>query len=166
MKLSEFLNDVKNTEKEVVAYCCEHILAKKYNIEEDSVEKETLKEIFVNYDNFNKSLADSVGVIYKKYEAEIDDIYNTVCSKFDVDSDNKSVFDYRLARVSNQEAKQFIDIEDEDTQATVIQKFEDKINRILESKYYNSHKEELEQELVIPQKTLDLVKSVASARAY
>jgi len=164
IKLSEFLNDIKATEEEVVVYCVEHILAKKCNIDEDSMDEETLKEMFVDYNMFNKALADSIGVIYKKYEADMDDIYKVICSKFDVESDNKSVFDYRLARVANQEAKQFIDIEDEDTQETVIQKFEDKINAILESKYYNSHKAELENEMVIPQKTLDLVKSVASAR--
>lgn len=163
MKLSEFLNDIKETQSEVVFYCCEHVLSKKYNIDEDSVDNETLKELFVDYNNFNRSLADSIGVIYKKYEAELDDIYNAICAKFDVDSDNKSVFEYRLARVSNQDAKQFIDIEDKDTQETVIQKFEDKINAILSSKFYNEHKDELQQELVIPQKTLDLVKSVASS---
>ena len=126
IKLSEFLNDIKATEEEVVAYCVEHILAKKCNIDEDSMDEETLKEMFVDYNMFNKSLADSIGVIYKKYEAEMDDVYEAICSKFNVESDNKSVFDYRLARVANQEAKQFIDIEDEDTQETVIQKFEDK----------------------------------------
>lgn len=163
MNLSEFLNNIKETEKEVVAYCVEHILSKKFDIENDTVEEETLKELFVDYANFNKSLADKVGVIYKKYETELDDIYDAVCTKFGVDSDNESVFNYRLVRVQNQEAKQFIDIEDKDTQETVIQKFEDKINKILESKYYQANKAQLEQELILPQKTLDLVKSVAAA---
>lgn len=163
MKLSEFLNNMRETQTEVVAFSVEHILSKKFDIENDSVEEDTLKGLFVDYNSFNKSLADKVGVIYKKYETELDDIYDAVCTKFGVDSDNESVFNYRLIRVQNQEAKQFIDIEDKDTQETVIQKFEDKINRILESKYYNEHKSELEKELIVPQKTLDLIKSVAAA---
>lgn len=162
MKLSEFLNDIKKTEEEVVFYCCNHVLTKKYNTDEDSLDNDTLKELFINYNSFTKALNDSAGVIYKKYESELDDVYKAICSKFNEDSDNKSVFDHRLARVINQEAKQFIDIEDEDTRETVIQKFEDKINTILESKFYNENKETLSTELVLPQKTLELVKSVAN----
>lgn len=162
MRLSEFLNDIKTTEEEVVFYCCNHVLSKKYNTDEDSLDNDTLKELFVDYNNFTKALSDCAGTVYKKYESEIDEVYKVICSKFDVDSDNKSVFDHRLARVANQDAKQFIDIEDEDTRETVIQKFEDKINIILESKFYNENKETLESELILPQKTLELVKSVAN----
>jgi len=161
MKLLEFLEDIKQTQDEVVYYCCNHVLSKKYNIEEDSLEEQSLKELFVDYENFNKALNDSAGVIYRKYEAELDDVYKAICEKFGVDFDNKSLFNFRLARVNAQEAKQFLDIEDKDTQETVVQKFEDKINIILESKYYNENKDELEKELVIPQKTLELIKSAA-----
>ena len=39
-------------------------------------------------------------------------------------------------------------------------KFEDKINTILDSKYYKSNIDKLSNELVIPQKTLELIKSI------
>ncbi len=161
MKLSEFLADIKNTEEEVVYYCCNHLLSKKYNIEEDSLDEETLKSLFVDYDNFTRALGDSAGTIYRKYEAELNDVYQTICNRFNEDFDNKSLFEYRLARVSNQEPRQFLDIEDRDTQETVIQKYEDKINIILESKYYKENEDKLSSDLVIPQKTLDLIKSAA-----
>lgn len=161
MKLSEFLTDIKETQSEVVYYCCNHLLSKKYNVEDDSLDEETLKELFIDYENFNKALNDSAGVIYRKYEAELDDVYEVLCTKFGVDFDNKSLFDFRLARVNNQEAKQFLNIEDKDTQETVIQKFEDKINIILDSKYYKENESELANELIIAQKTLELVKSAA-----
>ena len=161
MKLSEFLADIKNTEEEVVYYCCNHVLSKKYNIEEDSLDEETLKSLFVDYDNFTRALNDSAGTIYRKYEAELNDVYKTLCKRFNEDFDNKSLFEYRLARVSNQEPRQFLDIEDRDTQETVIQKYEDKINAILESKYYRENEDKLSNDLVIPQKTLDLIKSAA-----
>ncbi|MFA9374637.1 MAG: hypothetical protein ACERKK_10820 [Poseidonibacter sp.] len=161
MKLSEFLEDIKQNENEVVYYCCNHLLSKKYNVADDALEEDVLKELFVNYDNFTKSLNDSAGIIYKKYEAELNDVYKTICNKFNENYDNKYLFDYRLARVANQEPRQFLDIEDEDTQETVIQKFEDKINDILESKYYNDNKEKLSSDLIIPQKTLELIKSAA-----
>lgn len=159
MKLSDFLENIKNSQEEVVYYCCNHLLSKKYNIIEDSVDNEILKELFVNYDYFTKALNDSAGIIYKKYEAELNDVYKTICKTFNEDSDNVYLFNYRLARVQNQEPRQFLDIEDKDTQETVIQKFEDKINAILESKYYKENEDKLSQNLIIPQKTLELIKS-------
>lgn len=162
MKLSEFLNDIKQNQAEVVYYCCNHLLSKKFDVENDEVENDTLKSMFVNYNEFSKALNDSAGIIYRKYEADLNDVYKVICDMFNEEFDNKSLFEYRLARVANQEPKQFLDIEDEDTQETVIQKFEDKINIILESKYYNENKSNLENELIIPQKTLELVKSAAN----
>lgn len=161
MKLSEFLENIKSTQEEVVYYCCNHLLSKKYNIIQDTVDNEVLKELFVNYENFTKALNDSAGIIYKKYEAELNDVYKTICDLFNEDSDNVYLFNYRLARVQNQEPRQFLDIEDKDTQETVIQKFEDKINIILESKYYKENEDKLSQNLIIPQKTLELIKSAA-----
>lgn len=159
MKLSDFLANIKNNQEEVVYYCCNHLLSKRYDITKDSVEDETLKELFVNYNDFTKALNDSAGIIYKKYEAELNDIYKTVCNLFNEEPDNIHLFTYRLARIVNQEPKQFLDIEDKDTQETVIQKFEDKINTILESKYYKENQDKLSQDLIIPQKTLELIKS-------
>ena len=161
MKLSDFLENIKNSQEEVVHYCCNHLLSKKYNIAEDSVDNEVLKELFINYDNFTKALNDSAGIIYKKYEAELNDVYKDICKIFNEDADNVYLFNYRLARVQNQEPRQFLDIEDKDTQETVIQKFEDKINAILESKYYKENEDKLSQNLIIPQRTLELIKSAA-----
>ncbi len=161
MKLSVFLEDIKKNQEEVVYYCCNHVLSKKYNINEDSVDSDVLKNLFVNYDNFTKALNDSAGIIYKRYEAELNDVYKTICNSFNEDFDNAYLYNYRLARVVNQEPKQFLDIEDRDTQETVIQKFEDKINAILESKYYKENEDKLSQNLIIPRKTLELIKSAA-----
>jgi len=161
MKISEFLANIKETEQEVVYYCCNHLLKKKFDVENDSLTDEQIKELFLNYNTFNTLLNDSAGIIYRKYEAELNDVYQAICKRFNEDSDNKSLFDFRLARVSNQEPRQFLDIEDKDTQETVIQKFEDKINIILDSKYYNSNKDKLSNDLIIPQKTLELIKSAA-----
>ncbi|MGM0518205.1 MAG: hypothetical protein ACQERD_01030 [Campylobacterota bacterium] len=161
MKLSEFLADIEKTEPEVVHHCCKHLLSKKYDIQNDVVDKDELKAQLVNYNNFTKALNDSAGKIYRQYQAELDDVYKSICEKFNEDFDNKYLFEYRLARVSNQEPKQFLDIEDKDTQETVIQKYEDKINTILESKYYKDHEDKLSRNLEIPQKTLDLIKSAA-----
>jgi hypothetical protein len=162
MKLSVFLEDVKKNQDEVIYYCCNHVLSKKYNIDEDTVNEETLKDLFVNYDNFTKALNDSAGIIYKKYEAELNDVYKIICKLFNEEFDNEYLFNYRLARVVNQEPRQFLDIEDKDTQETVIQKFEDKINAILESKYYKENQDKLSQQLILPQRTLELIKSAAS----
>jgi len=163
MKLSNFLKDIKNNEDEVVYYCCKHLLSKKFDVDNDSVDENELKEMFVDYSNFSKLLNDSAGIIYKKYESELNDVYKALCKKFDENHDNKYLFDFRLARVVNQEPAQFMNIEDKDTQETVIQKFEDKINVILESKYYNKNKDSLSNELILPQRTLELIKSAVQA---
>ena len=128
MKLSMFLEDIKRNQEEVVYYCCNHILSKKFDISNDSAESEVLKDLFVNYDNFTKALNDTAGIIYKKYETELDNVYKIICKVFNEEFDNAYVFNYRMARIVNQEPRQFLDIEDKDTQETVIQKFEDKIN--------------------------------------
>ncbi|MBD3831079.1 MAG: hypothetical protein IE890_11435, partial [Arcobacter sp.] len=138
-----------------------HILSKKFDVNKDNLEDSVLRELFVDYDNFTKALNDSAGIIYKKYEAELDDVYKEICKIFNEDFDNAYLFNYRLTRVKNQEPKQFLNIEDKDTQETVIQKFEDKINAILESKYYKENKEKLAESLIIPQRTLELIKSAA-----
>ncbi len=162
MKLSIFLEDIKRNQEEVVYYCCNHILSKKFDISIDCAENEVLKDLFVNYDNFTKALNDSAGIIYKKYETELDNVYKIICKVFNEEFDNAYVFNYRMARIINQEPRQFLDIEDKDTQETVIQKFEDKINAVLESKYYKENEVKLSQNLIIPQKTLELIKSAAS----
>jgi hypothetical protein len=161
MKLLDFLANIKNNQNEVVYYCCNHLLSKKYDINNDSVDEDILKELFINYNNFTKALNDSAGIIYKKYETELDHVYKTICNLFDEEYDNVYLFNYRLARIVNQEPRQFLDIEDKDTQETVIQKFEDKINTVLESKYYKENQDKLSQDLIIPQKTLELIKSAA-----
>ena len=43
-KVNSFLEDIKKNQNEVVYYCCNHLLSKKYNINEDSVEEEVLKD--------------------------------------------------------------------------------------------------------------------------
>lgn len=164
MKISDFLDSVKNTKDEAIYYCCQHILSKKYDVKNDSIDEAKLKEIFVDYENFTKLLNDTAGVIYRKYEVELNDIYKAICDMFNEDFDNEYLFNYRLIRVKNQEAKQFLEIEDKDTQETVIQKFEDKINIILTSKYYKNNEDKLSNEMVIPQKTLELIKSAVSLR--
>lgn len=161
MKLSDFLNDIKNNNKEVIYYCAKHLLSKKYDIENGSVNEDELKALFTDYTTFSTLLNDSAFEIYKKYSSEIDDVYKEFCEIFNMDCDNESVFKYRLARVSNQDPINFLNIEDRDHQETVIQKFEDKVEKILSSKFYKEHEDELSKEMIIPQKTLDMIKSAA-----
>ena len=50
MKLSIFLEDIKKNQEEVVYYCCNHLLSKKFDINNDSVENEILKSLFILID--------------------------------------------------------------------------------------------------------------------
>ncbi len=161
MKLSDFINDVEKNNDEVIYYCAKHLLSKKYDVEKDTIDEDELKSLFTDYPTFSTLLNDSSFEIYKKYSSELDQVYNVFCNLFNVDPDNESVFKHRLARVSNQDPKHFLNIEDRDHQETVIQKFEDKINKILSSNFYKSHENELSKEMIIPQRTLDMIKSAA-----
>jgi hypothetical protein len=161
MKLSDFLNDIQNNNDEVIHYCAKHLLSKKFNVESDTVNEDELKSLFTDYPTFSTLLNDSSFEIYKKYSSELDKVYNKFCEIFNVDADNESVFKHRLARVSNQDPKHFLNIEDRDHQETVIQKFEDKINIILSSKFYQANENELSKEMIIPQRTLEMIKSAA-----
>ncbi len=161
MKLSEFLSNIQKEQEEVVFYCCNHLLSKKFDVKNDEVSNDELKKLFVDYENFSKALNDSANIIYRKYESEIFDVYKIVCSLFNENFDNKYLFDYRLARVVNQEPKQFLDIEDKSTQETVIQKFEDKINAIIDSKYFKENSDSLAKELISSQKNLEIIKMEA-----
>ena len=69
MEISVFLENIKKNQDEVVYYCCNHILSKKFDVNKDNLEDSVLRELFVDYDNFTKALNDSAGIIYKKYEA-------------------------------------------------------------------------------------------------
>ena len=43
MKLSVFLEDIKQNQESVVYYCCNHLLSKKFDVINDDVEDDVLK---------------------------------------------------------------------------------------------------------------------------
>ena len=53
MKISEILNDIENNCSKIASFCAIHMLEKDYNIENDILEDDELKEIFSNYIKYN-----------------------------------------------------------------------------------------------------------------
>lgn len=164
MKLSDFLKEIEEKQMQIVYLCVSHILKKQYNIENDNVDYDILKEFFVNYSNYDRYLNDYANTIYNRYESSNDEIYEAMCNYFNESSDNKYLFEYRLKRVENQDPTKYLSIEDEDMRNAAIYRVEDKIKTIKDSLYYkdnadvaNEHIEKLEKKIDLIKKAVGLV---------
>lgn len=164
MKIKEFLNNIENNCSKIAFFCSIHMLKKNFDIEKDSVAKDELKEFFINYDNYDKLLNDYAGVIYKKFESSIDEVFNEICKFLDENPDNKYLFLHRLKRISNQNPIKYLSIEDEDLQKAAISRLENKINTIENSLYYKENKELAFKDIEKLKKSIQMVKTAVGGR--
>lgn len=164
MKISEFLKSIEKSCSQIAYFCSIHMLKKNFDIESESLEKNDLKEFFINYNNYDKFLNDYAGVIYKKFESSIDEIYNEICKFLEENPDNKYLFSHRLKRISNQNPIKYLNIEDEELREAAICRLEDKINTIEESSYYKENKELAFNDIEKLKKSIQMVKTAAGIR--
>ena len=160
MKLSKFIEDIKSKESDIVYLCVIHMLEKVYNIEEEEILLDELKEFFINYVLYDKYLNDYASVIYKQFESSNSEIYESMCNYFDENSDNKYLFEYRLKRVLNQDPTKFLTIKDEDIKKVAIKRVEEKLKIIKESEYYKDNKDLSRNEIEKLTKSVNLAKNV------
>lgn len=158
MKIIDFLSNLTNKENELIFLCAKHMLNKNFNIEEDELSEDELKEFFINYNNYDKYLNDYANIIYKRYESSNNEIYETLCNFFNENSDNRYLFEYRLKRVSNQDPKLYLSIEDSDMRDAAIYRVENKIKTIEESKFYKENPSFAKDEIQRLKDTINLVK--------
>lgn len=164
MELEYFLLKVEKKCSKITYFCAIHMLEKRFNIKNDSLEEDILKEFFIDYDNYEKLLNDYGNVIYNKFESSIDEVYSEVCNFLDEDSDNKYLFSHRLKRIINQDPIKYLNIEDEDMRDAAIHRVEDRINVIEESLYYKQNKETLSKEIEKLKKTVQMAKIVVGIK--
>lgn len=164
MKINEFLENIEKSCSQISYFCSTHMLKKNFDIEKESLDIEKLKEFFINYDNYDKFLNDYAGVIYKKFESSIDEVYNEICNYLEENPDNKYLFSHRLKRISNQNPIKYLNIEDEELREAAIYRLENKINTIEESFYYQENKELAYKDIEKLKKSLQMVKTAAGVR--
>ncbi|XPV70039.1 MAG: hypothetical protein ACNI25_05565 [Halarcobacter sp.] len=158
MKLSQFLTNLEKRESKIVHFSAIHMLEKVYNIKEDSINEDKLKEFFIDYNNYDKYLNDYANVIYNQFMSSNDEIYEALCKYFDEDSDNKYLFEYRLKRLINQDPTKYLSIEDTEMRNAAIYRLEEKIETIKESKYYKQNEQIVNEYIQKLEKSIDLVK--------
>jgi len=164
MKLEDLLTQIDKSCSKLAYFCSIHMLKKRFNIEEDSLDIDLLKDFFINYDNYEKLLNDYGSVIYNKFESSIDEVYNELCEFFEEIPDNRYLFAHRLKKILNQNPMKYLNIEDDDMKLEAIYRVEKKINIIEESLYYKENIELASKELVKLKKSVELVKSVVGIK--
>lgn len=158
MKLSHFLEDLEKKVPKIAHFCAVHMLEKIYNLENDSLHETEIKAFFINYSYYQKYLNDYAGIIYNKFDSSIDEVYELLCTNFNENPDNQSLFEYRLIRIANQEPSQYLRIEDPEMRNLAITRLEDKIKLIESSLYYKNNQTQAKESLESLKQALNLVK--------
>ena len=158
MKLDLFLSKLKQNCDEVIYLCALQMLKKKYNIDKDDISEDEICSFFINYNNYDKFLNDYANVIYNQFKSSNDEVYVNLCNYFNQKSDNKYLFEYRLKRLSNQDPKRYLNIEDPEMRNAAILRAENKIKIIEESDYYKNNADLGRNEINKLKAEIDLVK--------
>lgn len=158
MKLTLFLEELENNIPKIAHFCAIHMLEKKYDLENVSLERNELKIFFTDYSLYQKYLNDYAGIIYNKFDSSIDEVYAILCQYFNENPDNRSLFEYRLTRIENQEPSKYLAISDPEMRNAAIARLEDKINIIENSEYYSNNKDDADKKLSTLKQALSLVK--------
>ncbi|MFA7084903.1 MAG: hypothetical protein WC141_10260 [Arcobacteraceae bacterium] len=157
MKLALFLEELEKKVPKIVHLCAIHMLEKVYDIHNDSLSKDDLNAFFTNYHSHNKYLNDYAGVIYNKFDSSNEEVYESLCHYLNENPDNKSLFEYRLTRINNQEPTKYLTLEPEMQKAAII-RVEEKIASIENSQYYLDNLFEAKEQIEALKQSLELVK--------
>ncbi len=160
MELENILKDIEKKCSKVAYLCAVHMSDEKFKNKEE-IEELSLKDFFIDYENYEIFLNDYVSVIYNKFDSSKEEVYNEICNFFGENPDNKYLFLFRIKKLSSQNPLNYINIEDEDTKANSILKLENRINIIESSTYYKENMKELSEDIIKIKKSLKLVKTVA-----
>ncbi|MGB5918898.1 hypothetical protein [Arcobacter sp.] len=162
MELESILKDIEKKCSKVAYLCAAHMIDEKFKNKD--IEDISLKDFFIDYENYEIFLNDYINVIYNKFDSSKEEVYNEICNFFEETPDNKYLFLFRLKKLSNQNPLSYINIEDEDIRASSILKLENKINIIESSTYYKENVKELTEDIIKIKKSLEVVKTVAGIK--
>ncbi len=159
MLIADFLTNIENNCSEISSLCVKHIIDKLYKNIDEADELE-LKQNFSDYNIYNKYLNDYAGTIYNKYSSNIDKVYIDICNFLKIDIDNQYTVEHIITKLERQEPSSLLKIEDDDIKIQAVENFEDKLNAVLSSNYYNKNKEQFNERVEKISKNLMLIKNV------
>ena len=163
MKIIDFIDEVKFNCSEIAYLSTYHILNKIYDdVETQSEDKEKLLDILQNYSLVLQYLNDYAGKIYRRHNSSVQLIYNELSSYFGFETDNKYTFEHILKKLKTQTPSLLMSLEDEDIKIQTIENFDEKLNILLNSKYYSQNKSIVEADIVKLQSNISLVKRASN----
>ena len=163
MKIIDFIDEVKFNCSEIAYLSTYHILNKIYDdVKTQEEHKEKLLDILQNYSLVLQYLNDYAGPIYRRHNSSVQIIYNELSSYFGFETDNKYTFEHIVKKLKTQTPSLLMSLEDEDIKIQTIENFEDKLNTLINSKYYSQNKSTLEADIVKLQNNISLVKRASN----
>jgi len=147
MRISEFLNNIEHSCSEISYFCAKHMLNKFYDISEDDISEDELKDFFANYSIYLKYLNDIAGKIYRQYESSIDEVFYEICTFLNIEADNKYLFEYRVKRLEINEPSRVMRIPDNDIKIQTAKNLQEELSIVLKSKYYKKNEKELSKRI-------------------
>ncbi len=157
MLINKFLSDIEKSCSQISLLCVKHILNKVYK-DINTVDAQELKELFSNYNNYNKYLNDYAGTIYNKHSSSVNNVYIEMCKFLEIDIDNQYTLEHVIIKLEKQEPALILNLLDDDIKMMTIENFEEKLNSILSSKYYNNNKSQFQSRVDKLSGNLSLVK--------
>lgn len=157
LKKNEFIEHLNTlTNEDVVTLAITHMLSKNFN--DDDFEMSVFLKFLSDYNNYTKFLNDYMGIICKRYSTDMDEIYRYTCDIFDLEWDNKSLFDFRLNRILINTPARVLSINNSDLVELNLEHLEEELEVLLDSKYFKENGDSFEKEIQIAQKNIETIK--------
>jgi hypothetical protein len=159
IKLIDFLEDIKENCSNITYLSAHHVFKKVHKEFDDViVERTELLEVIANYPMLMRYLNDFAGPIYRHHNSSVEEIYTELCNYFGINMDNEYTFGHILKKLEKQTPALLMSLTDEDIQQQTVENFEEKLELIRNSNYYQEHKLEVEEKVNKLQNNIDLVK--------
>lgn len=158
MYVAKFLSNLSSlTTEEVVILSVSHMLGKKFDKDTRYLQSDFV-DFLSDYTNYTKYLNDFMSVVCKQYNTDTDSIYEFVCDVLDVESDNKSLFDFRLKRLLFNTPQRVLSIVNDDIKEHNLEHMEEEFNILIASRYYLSNKLDYQSEISNIIQNIEIIK--------
>lgn len=160
MTIKNLLEDIEKNCSQISYLSVDHILKKIYNYEQDTPNIEELHTLLENYDTYVRYLNDFAGPIYRRYQSSVEEIYDEICTHLGLEMDNETIFEMAMQKVERQDAARIMQIEDDEFKILTLEKFERRLQDIMQLKYFIDNQEKLIPRIQHAQKQFALVRKV------
>ncbi len=160
MNITTLLEDIQQNCSEICYLSIDHILQKIYDYENDNPSQEEIFKLLEHYDTYIRYLNDFAGPIYRRYQSSIEAIYDETCNHLGLEMDNETIFEMAMQKVEKQDAARIMQIEDDEFKELTLEKFEKRLEEIMQLNYFVMNKEKLMPRVEKMQKDFALVRKV------